>query len=122
MTRQEADDKVAALIEERRTVEESEKSDSYVDIGKVNMEELKKRYRLADKALDNWRSLHNELQALKSKRRYERDASQKSYLDKKISDKQDEVDKAKLDYENKKNSYESYARNLYILRRNFYGI
>lgn len=112
LTRQEADDKVAVLIEERRTVEESEKSSSYVDIGKGTIEELTYRKRLVDKALDNFNFVHKELQALKSKRSYEKDAAKKSYWDKKISDKQDEFNKAKLDYENKKNSYESYARTL----------
>ena len=110
LTRQEADEKVAALIEERRTVGESEKP--ALDIGDGKIAELAYRKRRADEALSKWNSLDKELKALKSKRNYERDPAKKSALDKKISAKQSEVDSAKRDYENKKSAYQSYARNL----------
>ena len=100
LTRQEADDKVAALLEERRS------------IGENKISELAYLKRQADIALDKWKSLDKELKNLKSKRNYERDAKKKSELDKKISAKQDEVDNAKSAYENKKSDYQSYARRL----------
>lgn len=112
LTRQEADDKVAALLEDRRTVEETEKLGGDVEIGDAKMEELARRKRRADEALAKWNSLNNELRSLKSKRSYERDAKKKAELDRKIDAKQTEVNHAKSDYENKKNSYQSYARNL----------
>lgn len=113
MTRQEADDKVAVLIEERRSDEETERLDDVnVEIGDGKIAELAHLKRNADDALAKWNSLNKELKSLKSKCDSERDTAKKSVLIKKVSAKQYEVDSAKRDYENKRSHYQSYARRL----------
>ena len=113
LTRQEADDKVAALIEECQTIEHTKKLDNeQPDIGDGKIAELSRLKSDADNALSKWDSLDKELKTLKSRRDNERDAAKKSTLIKKVDAKQSEVDRAKRDYENKKSLYQAYARRL----------
>ena len=115
LTLQEADDKVAALLEERRLVEDFEKNGD-IDIGNFDMDKLNNLKKEADKADNERTKIYKELRDLKSKKSYEKDPRKAKELETAISKKQSEYDTANRKYKNKVEDYENYAKRLKYYR------
>ena len=122
LTFQEANNKVAALLDERPSVEEVEKLGE-VDIGQSEIDRILNKMaemkRSTDKSETKMNNLSKELQDLKHKRSYEKDKLKLKEIETKISKKQSEFNNAKIDYQNKKNKYDSYAKMLRDRRHGF---
>lgn len=107
LTIQEADDKIAALLEERRTVEESKMFNS-VDIGNGDIDKLRELKRAADRELAKCNQLKRELDSLKSKRNFEKNPAQKAELDRQISNKEYQLRNAKQDFNRREHDYKAH--------------
>lgn len=111
LTRQEADDKVAALLEERRSAEEVEKTDAATDdVGMSSAEESKLRSMAngVRDALSKSNLMEQELNRLKSKRNRERDPVKRKQLESDIKRQESKARSAKEDYERKDRAYKNY--------------
>ena len=119
LTRQEADDRVAALLETRRVMEEGVNPvGEYEAIG-LTATEISKMKSLASDAENAQRNANlqeRELNSLKSKRARETDSTKKSELDRKISAQEKKVKAAKDSFKDKDKAYRAYV-NLVTSRR-----
>lgn len=112
LTRQEADDKVAALLEERRIAEESETpAVENIEVGITYSEKTKMQSMANDakKAMESANLLKQELNRLKTKRRQEINPAKQKQLDKEISDKENAVKNAEEDFKSKNTAYKNYV-------------
>lgn len=113
LTRQEADDKVAALLEERRIAEGSEISavgNTYIGMTYSEKTKMQSMANDAKKAMESANLLKQELNSLKSKRRREMNPARQKQLDKDISDKEKAVRTAEKDFESKNTAYKNYVK------------
>ena len=104
LTRQEADDKIAALLEERQAAE-------IPDIG-ITYSEKNKMLSLANdaqKAQSKANLLERELNSLKAKRRRELDPAKQKQLDRDIADQDKKVKAAKANFAAKDKTYKNYV-------------
>lgn len=111
LTRQEADDKVAVLLEERHNSEEVEKTDAVTDgVGMSSAEESKLRSMAneARDALGKANLMEQELNRLKSKRNRERDPVKRNQLESDIRKQESKAKSAKEDYAKKDKAYKNY--------------
>lgn len=106
LTLQEANDKVAARIDERLAVEES------TEVGMSSSEQSKMRNMMneACTAQSKANLLEQEWNSLKRKRDRETDPKKKSELDRELAAKKSKLKKAKEDFEDKDKAYKNYVR------------
>lgn len=110
LTRQEADDKVAALIEERSIFNETEKPGEHVEVGDVNMSKASNLKNKAEETRKKCISLDNELRRLKSRRNWEKNPAEIKKIDRQIADKESALKSAKRDFEDETRAYKDYMK------------